>query len=356
MSQRYGPEQVGAVDPPFTPAIMATLYLARFKMPTIAPSNGSTNADEYLDNYQAHMLIRNANEATLYKALCLTFIGIAQQWYRRLIQGMMDSFKQLSDAFSAAFLNAKTRKKETPYLFRITRGENEPLKMYLDRFDKAIMQVKNCSDYTLIQAFREGFGDKKLLWTIAYDVPPTFAHLRGIAQKHAEAEEYIKGQNSSLGETSLPVGKKKPKKDGVDHIRASTEKATCKTEAIPGPKMAPIERARSNHTLPQTSDWTNARGLEHIVHTIFGRMATGDTASSKRSYARNARQVACGEYINMAEPITKISRQDNVSITFTDDEANKLLNPHNDALVGEIKITDNIVQRVLIDNGSSADI
>ncbi|GMN63866.1 hypothetical protein TIFTF001_032958 [Ficus carica] len=85
-------------------------------------------------------------------------------------------------------------------------------------------------------------------------------------------------------------------------------------------------------------------------------MTIGDMASSRRSYARNARQVARGEYINIAKHIAKIFCQYSVPITFTDDEANKLLHPHNHALVGQIKITDNIVRRVLIDNESSANI
>ncbi|GMN19415.1 hypothetical protein TIFTF001_039817 [Ficus carica] len=58
----------------------------------------------------------------------------------------------------------------------------------------------------------------------------------------------------------------------------------------------------------------------------------------------------------MAEHVSKICRQDSTPITFTDDEADLLLYPHNDALIGEIRVTDNIVRRVLIDNGSSADI
>ena len=90
---------------------------------------------------------------------------------------------------------------------------NEPLKGYLDCFDKATMQVKNFSDDTFIQAFERESRTKKLLWLIAYDVPPNFANLRGIAQKHAEAEEYNKGWNSAIGETSCPAGKSKPKKD-----------------------------------------------------------------------------------------------------------------------------------------------
>lgn len=42
---------------------------------------------------------------------------------------------------------------ETSYLFKIKQGESEPLKEYLNRFDKAIKQVKGYSDDTLIQAF-----------------------------------------------------------------------------------------------------------------------------------------------------------------------------------------------------------
>lgn len=91
------------------------------------------------------MLIQNVNEATL-NAFCQTLTGTTRQWYQRLMLGMMDSFKQLSNVFSATFLNAKTQNKETSYFFRIKQSENEPLKGYLDRFNKAIMQVKNYSD------------------------------------------------------------------------------------------------------------------------------------------------------------------------------------------------------------------
>ncbi|GMN66603.1 hypothetical protein TIFTF001_035665 [Ficus carica] len=85
-------------------------------------------------------------------------------------------------------------------------------------------------------------------------------------------------------------------------------------------------------------------------------MATGDTTSSRRSYAHEARRFACEEYINMAEHISKICHQDSPPITFTDDEADRLLQPHNDALVGENRVANNVVRRVLIDNGSSVDV
>lgn len=101
-------------------------------------------------------------------------------------------------------------------MFKIKQGEKEPLKEYLDRFDKAVIQVKNCSNDALIQAFREGVRDRRLLWAITYDAPSTFAHLRGIAQKHAKTEEYIRGWNLLPWEMSRSGEKKKPKMVGAD--------------------------------------------------------------------------------------------------------------------------------------------
>ena len=79
VGQQYGLEQVGLVDPPFTPAIMASPYPVRFKMPSVASYDGSTDADEHLENYRTDMLIQNANEATLCKSFCLTLTGPARQ-------------------------------------------------------------------------------------------------------------------------------------------------------------------------------------------------------------------------------------------------------------------------------------
>ncbi|GMN39713.1 hypothetical protein TIFTF001_008939 [Ficus carica] len=398
---------------------MASPYPARFKMPSMAFYDGSTDADEYLENYQAYMLIQNANEAALCKAFCLTLTGASQQWYRRLMPGSISSFKQLVDAFATAFLGSKTRKMETSYLFGIKQGESEPFKEYLDRFYKAVMQIKSCSDNTLIQAFREGVKDRWLVWTFAYDVPPTFAHLRGIAWKHAEADEYIKGRGLIAREQSRLPGKKS-NKNVADQSRPEKGKGLStnvrRVEAFPGPRtpagrfrqytplVATVEhvlnqvsgrgllRARrnqnkycnfhkdvghetkdciqlrdqiellvrdghlrdfmeriitpadaANKTAPATSypelgpsNRTTASELKHIVHTIFGGTATGDTVSSRISYVREARRFAGEKHINMAEHIVKICRQDSTPITFTDDEVDRLLHSHNDALIGEI--------------------
>ncbi|GMN30718.1 hypothetical protein TIFTF001_041495 [Ficus carica] len=150
--QQYGLEPAGLADPPFTLSITASPYPSKFKMPTMPSYNGSTDADEHLENYQAHMLIQSANETALCKSFCLTLTGATRQWYRRLPPGSIDSFQQLASSFSVAFLGSRTRKLGASHLFGIKQRENETLKKYLERFDKAVVQAENCTDDTLIQA------------------------------------------------------------------------------------------------------------------------------------------------------------------------------------------------------------
>ncbi|GMN64342.1 hypothetical protein TIFTF001_033411 [Ficus carica] len=153
IGQQYGLEPAGSAESLFTPPIMASPYPSRLKMPTIPSYDGSTDADEHVENYQTHMLIQSANDATLCKSFCLTLTGTARQWYRRLPPESIDSFQQLASSFSAVFLGSRTRK----------------------------LGVENCTDDTLIQALKEGIKDSRFVWTLAYDRPTSFAYLRGIA-------------------------------------------------------------------------------------------------------------------------------------------------------------------------------
>ena len=95
---------------------------------------------------------------------------------------------------------------------------------------------------------------------------------------------------------------------------------------------------------------------EHVVHTISGGSATGDSRTGRKAYVRHAREVIGGLQINMTEHIAKFSRKEGFEISFTEEEARKVIHPRTDSLVIEIKIANSKVLRVLVDIGSSADI
>ena len=58
----------------------------------------------------------------------------------------------------------------------------------------------------------------------------------------------------------------------------------------------------------------------------------------------------------MAEHMAKMFRRESLVISFTDDEARRLIHPHTDALMVTLNIATRLVFQILIDIGNSADI
>ncbi|XP_024024960.1 uncharacterized protein LOC112092617 [Morus notabilis] len=92
------------------------------------------------------------------------------------------------------------------------------------------------------------------------------------------------------------------------------------------------------------------------VRTIFRGPETGDSMRARNLYAREAKGLDCVQFVNMTEHAAKFAKMENIAITFTEEEARKLLHPHNDAIVVSLQVANSLVHRILIDNGSLADI
>ena len=60
--------------------------------------------------------------------------------------------------------------------------------------------------------------------------------------------------------------------------------------------------------------------------------------------------------VQLTGSVPKMPRINNPTIEFSEDNARRLHNPHDDALVVSLQIGDYNMHRVLVDNGSSADI
>ncbi|KAL5544739.1 hypothetical protein UlMin_008523 [Ulmus minor] len=87
------------------------------------------------------------------------------------------------------------------------------------------------------------------------------------------------------------------------------------------------------------------QGEDIEVRTIIGGSAIGDTNRACKNYA-----------LNLAEHRDKIPCLSNEPIIFTEEEASGLWHPHKDAIVVSLRIASRKVYKILIDNGSSADI
>ena len=83
---------------------------------------------------------------------------------------------------------------------------------------------------------------------------------------------------------------------------------------------------------------------------IGGTAATGSSKKARKTYLRMVQNV------QTTGSVPKIARRESSIIGFSEDDARRLYHSHDDALVVSLRVGDYNVHRMLVDNGSSADI
>ena len=79
---------------------------------------------------------------------------------------------------------------------------------------------------------------------------------------------------------------------------------------------------------------------------VGGTAATGSSKKARKTYLKMVHNV------QLTGSVPKMLRIDNPVIKFSEDDAQRLHYPHDDALVVSLQIGDYNMHRVLVDNGS----
>ena len=83
---------------------------------------------------------------------------------------------------------------------------------------------------------------------------------------------------------------------------------------------------------------------------VGGTATTGSSKKARKTYLKVVQN------IQLTGSIPKIARRESPIIGFSEEDARRLHHLHDDALVVNIRVRDYNVHRMLVDNGSSADI
>ena len=86
------------------------------------------------------------------------------------------------------------------------------------------------------------------------------------------------------------------------------------------------------------------------IRVIIRGTSTGQSSKSRKTYLKAMQNV------QLSGRSLRMSGVDELAITFIDEDAGRIHHPHDDAIVITLFIADYTTKRVLVDNGSSADI
>ncbi|XP_059429064.1 uncharacterized protein LOC132162861 [Corylus avellana] len=95
------------------------------------------------------------------------------------------------------------------------------------------------------------------------------------------------------------------------------------------------------------------QGVVGEIHTIAGGIANiRQSNSARKAYARKTQ----AEEVFTVQRPSKVAKKDSVVLSFSEEDARGVMQPHDDPLVVTMTVANHMIHRIVVDNGSSADV
>ncbi|KAK2996418.1 hypothetical protein RJ639_026444 [Escallonia herrerae] len=405
---------------PLSKAIEKAKLPPNFRMPQCDLYDGTGDPGEHVYQFQTNMLLLQVSDAVMCRAFPTTLRKAAHAWFKSLQPRSIHSFSQLSDLFQKHFVSSRSRRKNSASLLNVVQEKNESLACFLGRFNAATLEIDNLDESVKYTAFLRGLRPtSKFAFSVNKSPPGNMKALLEKANKYIQAEEYLETHRDRRGEgkpeqkkrsreITPPEGKsaKRPKHDerrpkdtfNLTPLNAKPSQILHEikdNKALQWPdrmKSRPNKRNKDlwchfhndhGHTTDNCGSLKRAiealikRGqLRKFVAPGEGRQQTPPAMEERENQEENAgtintisRGIAAGGSSGKARkayarevcvtsqpPNKKLKTVPAATITFSDDDSKGIKTPHDDPLVITIKAGNFDVKRVLIDNGSSAEI
>ncbi|GKV42983.1 hypothetical protein SLEP1_g50332 [Rubroshorea leprosula] len=148
---------------PLNLSITAEPYQEGFKIPHLETYDGSGDPDEHLHTYQAIMRIQNANDAMMCKVFPATLKSTARRW---------------------------EIKRTATELMQVNQKEGESLRDYMQRFNKATLDIDNVLDTICLSALLHGLKRGRFLNDLLENPPRTWNEVNDRSASFILSEDF----------------------------------------------------------------------------------------------------------------------------------------------------------------------
>uniref|UniRef100_A0A2N9GAF3 Reverse transcriptase n=1 Tax=Fagus sylvatica TaxID=28930 RepID=A0A2N9GAF3_FAGSY len=305
---------------------------------------------DYLDSFRSVMRLQGMSDEIMCRTFPTNLRGSARTWFNQLETGSIDTFAQLSRAFIDNFIGGRRSVRPANYLLNIRQREGESLRSYVQRFNKEAVQIDESNEYVAFIAFNAGLRKGDFLFQLCKDPPKSMSELMYEAQKFINAEDAFEPWDEFPG---------RKRKESEDRRFESSRSRSSKQEYPKVERKNIQDDPEIKWPGKLCSDPTKrSKDLYCRFHRDHGH-TTEDCYALKQQIKALIRQGKLGKFaynILVTQRPRKSVKMDDQVISFSEDNARNIHQPHDDALVVTLTIAGFITRRVLIDNGSSADI
>ncbi|GKV12387.1 hypothetical protein SLEP1_g23537 [Rubroshorea leprosula] len=136
------------------------------------------------------MRIQNANDAMMRKVFPTTLKSTARRWYHKLPRHSIDSYSQLAKLFSNKFTSQREIKRTTTELMQVNQKEGESLRDYMQRFNKATLDIDNVPDTICLSALLHGLKRGRFLDDLLENPPRTWNEVNDRSASFILSEDF----------------------------------------------------------------------------------------------------------------------------------------------------------------------
>uniref|UniRef100_A0A2N9I423 Retrotransposon gag domain-containing protein n=1 Tax=Fagus sylvatica TaxID=28930 RepID=A0A2N9I423_FAGSY len=357
-------------ESPFTKRIDEYPLPAKFKVPQLETFDGFKDPLDYLDSFRTIMRLHGVSDEIMCRTFPTNLRGSARTWFNQLETGSIDTFAQLSRAFIDNFIGGRRSVRPANYLLNIRQREGESLRSYVQRFNKEAVQIDEPNEYVALTAFNAGLLKGDFLFQLCKDPSKSMSELMYEAQKFINAEDAFQARDEFLSrkrkepeDRRFDSSRNKSSKQDYPKAERKNISSSNRREERPSsftPLNMSIDQDKPevrHEPRPPRQDENKDRQEDRPrdiigeIRTIIGGLASGGASrSSRKAYARQAHNIL------VTQRSRKSLKMDDQIISFSEDDARNIHHPHDDALVITLTIAGFLTRRVLVDNGSSADI
>uniref|UniRef100_A0A2N9GG66 RNase H type-1 domain-containing protein n=1 Tax=Fagus sylvatica TaxID=28930 RepID=A0A2N9GG66_FAGSY len=381
---------VHRIDSPFIEAIISFPLPSKFRMPSLENFDGTKDPLDHLESFKTMMCLQRVPDEIMCRAFPTTLKGPIRIWFKKLTPGSVGSFAQLSHSFFNHFISGQRYGRPTTHLLNVKRKEGETFRSYLTRFNKETLLVDGADDKVVLTAFISGLQLGDFLFLVYKDPPTSMLEMMYEAQRYMNGEEALQARDSALGKKrkneyedrhhepleSKPKTQRNRGRRQEDRSRRGSNKRDDPTLKWPGKLMTnPDRKAKDkychfhkDHGHSTENCYDLKRQIEELIKQgELQRFVKKDQRDGHLPPARPQRPPAeecprppVGEIHmitgGMAAGGTSRSLRKAYARQTHNEDSRKVVHPHDDTLVVSLEIAGYSIRRVLIDNGSSADI
>ncbi|XP_038688732.1 uncharacterized protein LOC119987897 [Tripterygium wilfordii] len=383
----------------------------KFSVPSMKLYNGTDDPEDHVAHYKLKMgaiaIPYGMHETCMCKGFGSTLTGPALRWYINLPNGSIASFEKLIEAFMVQFSSSRKIHKCSDDLYRLPQRVGESLRDFLSRFNTEKVSIPHCDPGTTIQALRSCLLPDGEFYEELTKCDDARRKPVNPPKEEKREDKRPRKDQSTFGE---PSSNWRSRKSGASDYAKNCPEYPLKihqveavqvlkkmgsevkwppkkeTEGWKDPKKWCDFHQDIGHTTPDCRclryevDYLLKRGHLRELLSEGGRaiwekrkvddpkalpppppvtqtycVISGGSEISGLSHtsAKKHEKEAANPAARMARSLGTFTNQ---VMVFTDDEATQLLHPHHDALVLTLQVANINLKRILIDNGSSANV